>query len=618
MAVRNEHYFGVLGVGFVLSLVLIGVVWHFGVRQLVPAGERFAFPNLFDAWFAAPDSSAYLDRVGRWFLAVGYPYYFTLVVPFGVALFGGSFALAEGRPASVVHALAGSTIGAVLGFMVMILLPRLAPGYADPWWVSLAMPGLAVVFGYLAPRVMTATGYGRFVLRGTVIQHHRPQGRGAVDRAIGRGRAALAGVVLSREAEVRHIAAIGVTGSGKSTVLRGLMQTALARGDRHVVADPDGSALKHFWRSGDAILNPFDARSVKWDMLAEIREETDYRFLGDAALPAPEKGAAHDEWVGYAREIFVACLRTWHKSEFGTSDAFFDTMATASHDELAVLCEGTAAHHYFAKGNERMLGSVMGTMAPRVEIMRQAAAAPGPLFSVRHWIREGRGALWMPYQAHQIAALRELVSCWMGLAITEVLSLTDSATRRIWFHLDELDALGPIARLKDAQTRLRKKGGCVAIGFQSIDQLQAVYGQAIANTIIENCDNKLILRCGASEGGGTAQFASDLIGDREVEHEEPTRSRSHSLHGRHHVRTTTMHLRRRTEKAVLPSQVMQLPDRTGFLKVADRPEWRSVKFAYLDFPEVAKSYVPAQAYPWKAPSPIPVAAKESHASVRPA
>lgn len=98
----------------------------------MPANERFAFPSLFEAWLYAPDSSAFLDRVGRWFLAVGYPYYFTLVVPFGVVLFGGFFAVAEGSPASVVHALAGSAIGAIIGLTVMILMPRIAPAYADP------------------------------------------------------------------------------------------------------------------------------------------------------------------------------------------------------------------------------------------------------------------------------------------------------------------------------------------------------------------------------------------------------------------------------------------------------------------------------------------------------
>jgi hypothetical protein len=373
MSLRGQGVLRFFLLGLVLSFVSMGLVWHFGVRWLVPASKRFGFPSVFHTWFYAPDSDAYLDQLGNWFLAVGYPYYFTLIVPFGVAVFGWVFARVEDAPGSVKHALIGSGVGAVIGFFDMILLP----------W-------LALVFGFCAPRVMLA-GQNVWVLLGTVIRHHRPKGRGAVNRAVARGRTALAGIVLGREAEVRHIAAIGVTGSGKSTVLRGLMHTALARGDRHVVADADGSALRSFWRPGDAILNPFDARSVKWDMLAEIREETDYRFIGDAALPAPAKGAAHDEWVGYAREIFIACLRTWHKNGLGSSDAFLDAMATAGRDKLALLCEGTAAHHYFAEGNERMLGSIMGTMAPRLEIMRQAAAAQGARFSVRHWIREGRG-----------------------------------------------------------------------------------------------------------------------------------------------------------------------------------------------------------------------------------
>ena len=37
-----------------------------------------------------------------------------------------------------------------------------------------------------------------------------------------------------------------------------------------------------------------------------------------------------------------------------------------------------------------------------------------------------------------------------------------------------------------------------------------------AQTIVENCGNTLILRCSASENGGTSQFASRLIGEREV------------------------------------------------------------------------------------------------------
>jgi type IV secretory pathway TraG/TraD family ATPase VirD4 len=40
--------------------------------------------------------------------------------------------------------------------------------------------------------------------------------------------------------------------------------------------------------------------------------------------------------------------------------------------------------------------------------------------------------------------------------------------RRLWFIIDELDALGQVDGLKDALARLRKFGGRCALGFQSM------------------------------------------------------------------------------------------------------------------------------------------------------
>src|SRR3546814_20168433 len=88
----------------------------------------------------------------------------------------------------------------------------------------------------------------------------------------------------------------------------------------------------------------------------------------------------------------------------------------------------------------------------------------------------------MPYTANQIAALRGLISCWMNIAILETLSLEPSFERRIWFHIDELDALGRIEGLTDAQARLRKFGGCVAIGFQSFRSAARRVGKECVST----------------------------------------------------------------------------------------------------------------------------------------
>jgi type IV secretory pathway TraG/TraD family ATPase VirD4 len=168
----------------------------------------------------------------------------------------------------------------------------------------------------------------------------------------------------------------------------------------------------------------------------------------------------------------------------------------------------------------------------------------------------------------------------MRLAIFETMDrdATDSghstdANKRLWFVVDELDALGQIDGLKDALARLRKFGGRCVLGFQSIAQVSGTYGHGDAHTIVENCGNTLILRCSASEGGGTARFASQLIGEREVLRTSVSRSRrlsdltgsiSHSEH-------------LNVEPAVLPSQIEQLPDLSGYLKLASDPTWERVR-----------------------------------------
>jgi len=106
-----------------------------------------------------------------------------------------------------------------------------------------------------------------------------------------------------------------------------------------------------------------------------------------------------------------------------------------------------------------------------------------------------------------------------------------------------------------------------------IAQVSSTYGQGEAHTIVENCGNTLILRCSASEGGGTARFASQLIGEREVM--RTTVSKSRRLSELLGSVTHSEHLS--VESAVLPSQVEQLPDLTGYLKYASDPRWQQVR-----------------------------------------
>jgi hypothetical protein len=105
-------------------------------------------------------------------------------------------------------------------------------------------------------------------------------------------------------------------------------------------------------------------------------------------------------------------------------------------------------------------------------------------------------------------------------------------------------------------------------------------GMAMANRIIENCGNTLILRCSGSENGGTSQFASRLIGEREVLRRQISRGsdRDGAWSSRGSRRSKNTSEQYVTEAAVMPSEIEQLPDFTGYLKTASSPAWLKVAF----------------------------------------
>jgi type IV secretory pathway TraG/TraD family ATPase VirD4 len=123
---------------------------------------------------------------------------------------------------------------------------------------------------------------------------------------------------------------------------------------------------------------------------------------------------------------------------------------------------------------------------------------------------------------------------------------------------------------------VRKAGGRCVLGFQSIAQISSIYGAGEARTIVENCSNTLILRCSASEGGGTAEFASHLIGQREIIRETVSTSDSSDSSGS--SSSTNYGQEHRIEYAVLASEIESLPDRQGYLKHASAGVWLRVGF----------------------------------------
>jgi hypothetical protein len=565
--------------------------------------------------------------------------------------------------AAVATALIGAAGGLVSHALAATLTARQTHGLVGA--TLLLVPLIGYGLGRLAARTTPAYVHqrGTRVIDGHGLQHTTRKRRQTQPDLI-----TLAGIAVEPQDETKHFKLIGTTGSGKSTAIRELLRTALARGDRALIADPDGGYLQRFYdpHRGDVILNPFDPRSARWDLFAELRDPYDADQLARALIPDAAESSGR-EWRAYARTFLASVLRTHcvgafpksaHPTDAGTprptptsphgsppsegarcagalsksasSDASGSTsppspsshgatpldpiaelwrrLAIATAEELRPLVANTPAQPFLEPENARMFGSIRSvTTAALGGLEHVAHQSRGIPFSIRDFVRCAphlRGGhfpdpldaaptngpsvvlprmpgatLFMPYAAGQIATLRGLIATWLRLAIFEAMNGSEG-DQRLWFVIDELDALGAIDGLKDALARVRKFGGRCVLGFQSIGQVSALYGRGDAQTLVENCGNTLILRCSASEGGGTAQFASQLIGQREVlrRHVSRTDARDGTSVLARRRRSTTESDQVIIEPAVLPAEIEQLPDLAGYAKTASVSSWYRVNF----------------------------------------
>jgi Type IV secretion-system coupling protein DNA-binding domain len=449
------------------------------------------------------------------------------------------------------------------------------------------------IMGYAAGRALAAykrSSSGLEHRRGAVVatpqfasapRDDRTSSRSSRGPSENDGCITLAGIPLSLEDETKHFKFIGTTGTGKSTAIREILTGALARGDRAIIADPDGGYLSRFYdpARGDVILNPFDGDAHKWDLFSEIINDYDVNQLARSLIP--DSGDPDRIWCEYARTFFTAVVRQMIKVNDRNDTELFRLMRSGSQEELRTMLMGTAAGPFLEVGNEKMFGSLRSVASSAVQALEYTTRQQATPFSIRQWVRQKGarnsggpgGVLFLPYSAGEIAALRSVISAWMRLGIFEAMECGEG-DQRLWFFIDELDALGEIDGLKDALARVRKFGGRCVLSLQSIGQVSGSYGKSVAHTIVENCGTTVIFRCSASEDGGTSEFASKLIGQREVLHTTVSRTRR-SGEWRSST-TSSQHLK--IEPAVLASEIERLPDLAGFLKVATLPDWQAVTF----------------------------------------
>jgi len=399
--------------------------------------------------------------------------------------------------------------------------------------------------------------------------------------------------------EATHFLFAGATGSGKTQGINTILKTVRTRRTRAVIADSGGSSLSRFYADGDQIFNPLDARSVQWSPFCEIRVDQDCSNLARAAIP--DSAGPLQEWHHYGQMLLTDILRALIRQKTPSTKALLYYMNTApvrAHASLTAdaldtllgwLGDDSAAQILCTPGNETMLSNTRAVVAPFLSAWRYLPDVG--TFSIRDWIRIDSGSNWffITYRDDQVALLRSLVGTMLDLAIRESLALSESETRDLWFVMDEVDALGKVATLRDALTRLRKYGCKCVLGLQSVSQLRSTYGRDEAQTLMANIGTKVILRAGDGE---TAEYFSAEFGSSEFVRTQVSKAEGTDSSYRSTTTTTTTDIRQ-IRRRVLDSELGQLGVGEAYLKT--RSELQQVQLteeAGINPPGTCPAFVP--------------------------
>ncbi len=201
----------------------------------------------------------------------------------------------------------------------------------------------------------------------------------------------------------------------------------------------------------------------------------------------------------------------------------------------------------------------------------------GPLFSIRKWVEadQGDGWLFIASNAQKIDALKPLISVWLDVAAKSILSLSQSAERRLWFFIDELPSLHRLPSLVNTLSRCRKYGGCFVGAIQDIHQLHSVYGRDEAETLTALFNTNL---CYRTKGPDSAVWMSKVMGSREIIEKKEGYS-----YGANDMRDgVSINQERRKETIVIDSEFIQLDDLEAYMRLPGDWPVAKVKFKILE------------------------------------
>ena len=358
--------------------------------------------------------------------------------------------------------------------------------------------------------------------------------------------------------EPEHVLLVGAPGTGKTNLITTMLEGIRRDGKRAIVFDTAGSFVERFYRPGrDIILNPLDERTARWTPWVDVPRDYHYDQIAQSVIP--DKGG-DPFWAKAARGTLVAVMRALVAKQAMLVSVLLDMLIRSSLKDLASFVKGTEGAAFISEEGERTSAGIQAELA---SVMRSFAYLDDTEegLSIRDWVarEDDDGWLFITVKADQLSSLRPLITVWLDIAISGIMSLKPDRHRRLYVVIDELPSLQKLPSLPDFLARARKYGGCGILGFQSYPQLEATYGLQEAAAITGYCSTWVALRANDTP---TAKLISENLG--QVEQVEANEGMSYGVNDmRDGVNLSRMQV---TRPLVLPTEIGNLPNLHGFLR----------------------------------------------------
>lgn len=395
----------------------------------------------------------------------------------------------------------------------------------------------------------------------------------------------IAGVPMRKGTEGTNVCFVGAPFSGKSQAIRALLAQIRGRGKKVICYDPSGEFTQEFYREGkDIILNPFDDRSPQWNVWNEVEEDHHIDSIGDALIPITPNG---DQFFPpAARRLIADVIRVLGQNEnTKTNKHLYESISLATLQELHEMLAGTSGATYVDPKTEKTGVNIKMQILNYLTPFRYLKDE-GEKFSIRNWIHEEDDSwIFITTKEEQKEAIKPIISLWISTAIKATMSLPAIHRERMWLCIDEMPTLQKMDDLVLSLTNTRKYGLCHIIGLQDFSQCDNTYGKDVTSTIISTLQTKLILRVTDSV---SAERLSKIIGQMEVD--EKNMSRSMGVQDNRDG--DSFYSQRKERNIVMPSEIMDLPNLVGYLKIVGNYPVAKVTTKYVPFADNAIPFIP--------------------------